>query len=783
MTYTNNDSSIIPAGVVREPKWGGITGTLENQPDLAQILADKAKKEHEHGPEQVEGLAAALEEIPKKIDRAVVENELNDIRTDLKSVQEGKTDTAVFENEINDVRLLIKATDDAVAGAVDAAVSAQGLVEVAANAASVAAAGATSANASATLAATSAGGAVTTANSAAVVANEAKAQVAGLQQGTKPFDNYALLQAYTGISPDPAKGTFIAQVMSDPDSTKNGSYTWDATNSVWKPGYNPLNEAKSYTDGFVQKMEPLSGFIPISVHGNRVLVWIENGLLDAAGFGSSLGAFIGTAKAEFAAGMMPLAIYGSRVPVWLENGLLDAMGFGSSLREQIGTDQVDATQAFIPLSVFNDRATTWIENGLFDAAGFGSNLKSLIGTDSTNVQSGLIPLSVHGNRVCIWLENGLLDAAGFGSNLSKIISESVGGNQTPADSVTGRMLPLATDGVSLRRWKGNAAKVLNNTGQLRILVTGDSWAANMKIVPKLAEVLKAKYGAAGTGWLSVGNTQLDGVTIYTNGTWTIRDIMNDSAQMPSGCGPDGYTRYSDTANITYKLTGIPNASEFTIFHGRSVGSFRYRVNDGAWTTNTIDENGAKVQSVTINQANIVSYEMELLTGSIYLHGHHARSSSVGCEVSKAGHGGATAYDYSLFATEIIPTYSSYINPDVVVVILGTNDHRLSRSPVSVYKQGLRDLVNAYRSVNPTCGFVFVAPAKTNGVPLVPLSQYRDAALEMSYELQAEFYNMYDDWTDWATENSNGQWGDIFHVSDNVGALRFSAVLYKKFLEF
>lgn len=649
--------------------------------------------------------------------------------------------------------------------------------------ATTAATTATTAQTAATAAVNTATTANQSANTAVSAANAAMAQVAGIQQGTKPFDSYALLQAYTGTAPDPAKGTFIAQVVNDPDTSKNSNYTWDATNSVWKPSYNPLNEAKAYTDGFVGKGEPIANILPVFVALNRIALWLADGLLDAPGFGPNLSKFIGTANADVAPSILPLAMFSQRLATWLDNGKFDAAGFGPNLKSQIGTDSADLTSSILPLSMFSKRLATWLDNGKFDAAGFGPNLSRLIGTGNADILSSILPLSVFNSRLAVWLDNGKFDAAGFGPNLLKIVNDLVGTTKPPADSVTGRLLPLVTDGVSLRRWKGNAAKVLNNTGQLRILVTGDSWAANMKIVPKLSEVLKAKYGAAGTGWLSVGNVQLDGVLIQaTGGTWSIRDIMNDSAIMPTGCGLDGYTRYSDAANITYKLTNIPNASELTIFHGQSVGSFRYRVNDGAWTTRTINETGGKVQSVTITQPNIISYELELLSGEMYLHGHLARSAAVGVEVSKAGHGGATAYDYSLFASELIPTYASQVMPDVVVVILGTNDHRLSRSPVSVFKQGLRDLVNAYRSVNPTCGFVFVAPAKTNGVALVPLSEYRDAALAMAYELEAEYYNMYDDWADFASENTNGQWGDIFHVSDNVGSLRVASTLFHKFLE-
>lgn len=438
----------------------------------------------------------------------------------------------------------------------------------------------------------------------------------------------------------------------------------------------------------------------------------------------------------------------------------------------------DTNAAAIPLLVSDTgRVLAWFENGKFEALA-GDTLQNSLDLADFDSTTGCLPLSVDDTgKVLTWTDRGRFDAAGYGDNLLKLI------NQT---SVTNRRLPLYTDGASLRKYRGNVSKAIAGTGQVRVGFTGDSWSEKLRTAPALRAALTAAYGTAGYGWAAVTGTgnYVGTLTQARSGTWTTTYNSTNAPYDPptTGSSPDGYSLTSSTANSTISFSAIEGSNQATIFFGATTGTFRARPTGGTWTDYTIASGGAIVQSVTVSLGAATGVEFELLTGSIVIFGFHFRhSTAAGVEFNQIGHGGSTGFDYAQYTSTWTPLHAAYLQLDLLIVSLGTNDYWMPRGSIASHQQALRDLVTAYRTSNPNCGFLFVCPARSNGVAITSKNAYRDAMFAVAQEVGAEFYNMHDEWGSYPVENANGMWSDIYHISDPVGNGRFVRALMQRFL--
>lgn len=385
----------------------------------------------------------------------------------------------------------------------------------------------------------------------------------------------------------------------------------------------------------------------------------------------------------------------------------------------------------------------------------------------------------------LWLQDGLLQFAGIHPDAVSLIKDQLGPiSGSPSNNVTNAAYPIISDGASLRQFKAKAAKLKSGiTQQLRLVMTGDSWTEHKTITNEILTLVRAAFGESGSGWINLGteNNQLDGISLARAGTWAYADL-NQVASFPNGSGPDGFTLTSSTAESTITVSNLSKGNQLTVFFGKTDGTFKYSLNGGAEVTVVASSTGSAVQTATISIEGASNVVFTMVTGTVVFFGMHLRQTSgSGIEVTKLGNGGATGKDYLKISPTAQANFSSYLAPDVVVLILGTNDYRLAGNTVQTFKDGISAIIDGYRTSNPNCGFILIAPGNSNAPPLIPLSDFRDAVYEIAKTKQCEFYNMYDDWNTWSVENANGQWADAYHVSKS-GAYRIAQKLFKNFLE-
>lgn len=338
--------------------------------------------------------------------------------------------------------------------------------------------------------------------------------------------------------------------------------------------------------------------------------------------------------------------------------------------------------------------------------------------------------------------------------------------------------PLITNGRTLYRWRANRAmldRLVNTRG--KILGIGDSYMDFATILQILANWLYGVHGKSADGWASVCGP-VNGRKMYLNEmsftfsgftAWSIGGPDNETA--PYGCGIDGYCIYTSGTDATAKLSNF-DGTRITIYH-RDSGSFRYRIDGGSWVIVTTSETGGKSKTeITGLTAGLHSIDIDTTvnTDVVAIYSFYAKNwDKAGIEVHKCGHAGARGIQYLNKISPHIPYFAKEINPDLVIIILGTNDYRYPTSNVSNFIAGIHSIVSAFRSVSPDVGIVFIAPPDTKGIPAnpaVPLISFVNAAREYSAANNIEFVDWHGLTPDWETANRLGQVADDLHVNDN-----------------
>lgn len=316
-------------------------------------------------------------------------------------------------------------------------------------------------------------------------------------------------------------------------------------------------------------------------------------------------------------------------------------------------------------------------------------------------------------------------------------------------------------------------------GVAKIAVTGDSWAEWRHILATpLTQMLWAEHGQSGTGWLGLYadesgmQSQLVGeARLVRTGTWIRRDMHSEAAS------PDGYAFITGDATATITLTGI-RADRIRWFYKSQTAVFTYSVDGGAPVT----INAGNVGSLrTLDIAGLTpgthTLTIQHVSGNAVHYGGYATMATAGVEYSKCGNGGSTAAEWQIVAAQALGIMS-IIAPDVVVIVLGTNDTRLSRTADS-FEAGLRAMIAAWRLNNPSCGFIIVLPPENSQAVGSPLfREYYDRIVTIAGDTAAvEYVSLFDRWPSYSVSNSQLLWADGLHLNHG-GGFAAAGAIYK-----
>ncbi|HBS7502134.1 TPA: SGNH/GDSL hydrolase family protein, partial [Klebsiella pneumoniae] len=436
-----------------------------------------------------------------------------------------------------------------------------------------------------------------------------------------------------------------------------------------------------------------------------------------------------------------------KVPVWLKDGDFDTRGVTDEFSDKVagkGT-AIPAALAMLPSEVVSPQQVPLFR----DAAG----------------------------NVPVYLVDGKLAAYGVDSSLINLIYAGLQGLFQPNMKFT--------DGRSAWRWRVAKSKYKLLVGaKLKVGFTGDSWTEKRAIPQMMANILYSEYSKAGEGWInfaSANGDTLNGMSFNISG-WTTYDASETTAEPTYGCALDGLCLYATGTAARITLNAV-NATSLSIYFKDTAGVFRYTIDGGTpvVVTGAGTGNVTKVDVTGLSSTGTHQLVIDLTgnTDTVVIYGVYASISSNGVEIQKFGNANITADGYTKVLSNI-SYFAQQLNPDIIFMIIGTNDYRLGRT-LSNFYTALTSWVQAYKAALPDTALVLIAPAQCNATGSYPLASYRDIMRKVATENGAEFYSLFDDFpASWTTANGYGLWNDALHLNNN-GADFLSRQLYKYFL--
>ncbi|HCI6240661.1 TPA: SGNH/GDSL hydrolase family protein [Klebsiella pneumoniae] len=434
------------------------------------------------------------------------------------------------------------------------------------------------------------------------------------------------------------------------------------------------------------------------------------------------------------------------VPIYLENGELDAKAVTGSF-----SDKVAGKGTVIP------------------------TLAEMVQKEKISPQ--LVPLfKDDAGMVPVYLVDGRLAVKGIDSSFVDLVYAALIGLFQPNQKYT--------DARTAWRWRTAKTKYkLSVTSKLKVGFTGDSWAEKKAIPQMMANILYSEYSKAGEGWInfaSANGDTLNGMSFNISG-WTTYDASETTAAPTYGCALDGLCLYATGTAARITLNAV-SATGLSIYYKDTTGTFRYTIDGGT----PIVVTGAGTGNVTkVDITGLANGTHQLvidLTGNadtVVIYGVYATISSSGVEIQKFGNANITADGYTKVLGNI-SYFAQQLNPDIIFMIIGTNDYRLGRT-LSNFYTALTSWVQAYKAALPDTALVLIAPPQCNASGSYPLSSYRDVMRQVANENHVEFFSLYDDFpAAYATANTYGLWNDALHLNNN-GADFLSRQLYKYFL--
>ncbi|MCH0716253.1 SGNH/GDSL hydrolase family protein [Klebsiella pneumoniae] len=492
-----------------------------------------------------------------------------------------------------------------------------------------------------------------------------------------------------------------------------------------------------------------------------------------------------------------------KVALWLEDGDLNGKGVSREFADKsaaassivTGISEMVPSESVTPqlVPVVQDaegKVSIWLENGDLAVKGVSDDTSDKVATSGTilpekvamlpseEVAPSLIPLvqDIDGN-VALWLENGDFVARGLGSSLIDIISAALSGVfQNPLKY---------TDARTAWRWRTAKSKYkLSVTSKLKVGFTGDSWTEKKAIPQMMANILYSEYSKAGEGWInfaSANGDTLNGMSFNISG-WTTYDASETTVAPTYGCALDGLCLYATGTAARITLNSV-SATGLSIYYKDTLGTFRYTIDGGTPVVVAGAGTGTVTKVDITGLSSTGTHQLVIdLTGNadtVVIYGVYATISPNGVEIQKFGNANITADGYTKVLS-YIPYFAQQLNPDIIFMIIGTNDYRLGRT-LSNFYTALTSWVQTYKTALPDTCLVLIAPPQCNATGSYPLTSYRDIMRKVATENNCEFFSLYDDFpSSYATANSYGLWNDALHLNNN-GADFLSRELYKYFL--
>ncbi|HHK5634222.1 TPA: SGNH/GDSL hydrolase family protein, partial [Serratia marcescens] len=340
-----------------------------------------------------------------------------------------------------------------------------------------------------------------------------------------------------------------------------------------------------------------------------------------------------------------------------------------------------------------------------------------------------------------------------------------------------------TSGSSLYLMRIKKAKLKTGTsGRLVGMAVGDSWSEFYNISQAMANRMFADFGPrAGAGWfqLIIDPSSVWENMIVTRTGWTEYDASYSNMQPPYGCGVDGIAYYTLSNTATVSVTNVKD-NKGTVFYYDGTGTFVIGVGSTTTTITGTGTGGYKSAPIPGLTTGLDTLTITTVgnTGVVCLHGFMFETDlNSGCMMHKCGNGGTWAAQHTIFITPRVQYFAQKLNPDFIIVNLGTNDYLQNRT-IATYITALNGIIDAWRSALPDVGLILISPPVPNASGATPMVDFRDAMRTVARDKSVEWYDLYGDMPKvWSIGNSLGWWKDSYHPND-VGAAQIVNSLFE-----
>jgi lysophospholipase L1-like esterase len=312
---------------------------------------------------------------------------------------------------------------------------------------------------------------------------------------------------------------------------------------------------------------------------------------------------------------------------------------------------------------------------------------------------------------------------------------------------------------------------------MRILIIGDSNTEIGNITMPLKAMIDSTYGNYGTGYCTLNPNSMgrvpDSLTVSCDTNWLMFDMRNGWVPEPAPYfSPDGLSISSEK----------PGAAVTVRFDGTGIDLYYLQHQEGGRFTVSIDDRNKVTINTKVYPASTGKIKFRNLssgrhtltvkvnTGRVTLFGVDARRADVKDDtrfiLHKWGNGWASTTEYTGIDRNVFTTGLKKLNPDKVVILLGTNDHGLDQRDALAVRDNLEEIITRIHEALPPSGVIVVSTFATSDseaqglLPEYVVSSFPDAARET----QASYWDMYT----WFGPYDPAKLEDGVHVNEEYG---------------
>lgn len=311
----------------------------------------------------------------------------------------------------------------------------------------------------------------------------------------------------------------------------------------------------------------------------------------------------------------------------------------------------------------------------------------------------------------------------------------------------------------------------------RILLIGDSNTEIGYIHAGLRDAAAADYGAGGSGYLPCNEDRLgqlpSGFFIDNDANWQKYDMYATSRLTPPHPAPDG--NWAECTNVGATTTIRFTGTAMDLYWRAESGGGTFSISmDGVSVTNIAATNSFKACRARRGNAMTAGPHtavVAVVSGRVSLLGVDARSETNGplwrAATHKWGNGCASTFDYLNIETNVFRTALQELSPNIVAILLGTNDHNIDGRSEADFKANLIALVTRITNAIPGVKVMLVSTFETDTaaahtlLPQYVATSYPEAAAATG----AEYWDM----STWFGAYNAARMIDAYHVNSSYGA--------------